>query len=308
MGWNSASCLVVVFALFAPSCTPAADSPHGVTIRGKVETGAHARKALVGAYVAVLGPQGPGGGHWIRYSDGVATESITHDDGTYTFKIQVAGISTSHEGFPYFIAASDDAQTFTMLSEIPRDLIEEGAELTIDINPATTAASQMICPGGAFPPPANTWCYSDPGSASTGNTALVGIIDDALGGTLIAIDTGTPPAWSSFAGSILGDTPTFDAISKNLTGRGITLGSASAATFTTAIAPLPLVHPGKATSSSSSSSSSGGGGGCQLVWDCGTSTQCASVYGAATGHSGEPDAATCASVCKSQGACTCQGC
>lgn len=56
-----------------------------------------------------------------------------------------------------------------------------------------------------------------------------------------------------------------------------------------------------------------GGGGmssgtCKLVWDCGSSSQCATVYGASTGSAAEPDAATCQAVCKSQGACTCQGC
>ena len=311
MGWRIAS-LIVACAVGAPSCTPMDDSPKVVTIRGKVATGAHTHTALVGGYVGVLGPQGPNAGHWIRYgsaaSSGVISDSVTHDDGTYVFKITASAISTTSKGFPFFIAASDKEQTFTMLSEIPADLIEEGAELTIDITPATTAASQMICPGGAFPPPANTWCYSDPNTASSANTELINIIEGALAGTLISIDTGTPPAWSSFASSILSDAPTFDAVSKNLTGRGISLGSASAATFTTAIAELPLVHPGRATGSSSSSSSSSGGGNCRLVWDCGGSSQCATVYGAPTGSANEPDAATCLSVCKSRGACTCQGC
>jgi hypothetical protein len=284
-----------------------------VVIRGKVTTGAHDRTPLVKGYVGVLGPQGPNAGHWIRYSaaasDGLAGESITHDDGTYVFKITAAAITTkSSKGFPFFIAVSDDAQTFTMLSEIPDDLIHEGADIEVDINPATTVASQMICPGGAFPPPANTWCYSDPNTASTANTELIGIVEGALAGTLISIETGSPPAWPAFAGSVLGDPATFDAISKNLTGRGITLGSATAASIPSLIAALPLVHPGRATPGSSSSSSSGGGGGCKLVWDCGASSQCATVYGAKTGSAAEPDAATCASVCESQGACTCQGC
>jgi hypothetical protein len=308
MGWKIASC-VIACALLAPSCTPTDESSKVVTIRGKVTTGAHARTALVRGYVDVLGPQGPNAGHWIGYSDGVSPGSYTHDDGTYVFKIGVRGIKTSTKGFPFFIAVSDEAQTFTMLAEIPADLVAEGAELTLDINPATTAASLMICPGGAFPPPANTWCYSDPNTASTASTELVDIIEDALAGTLISVETGTPPAWSSFVGSIVSDPPTFELIKKNLTARGINLGSADPALFSTEMAALPIVKPGKPTSSSSSSSSSGGGGSCKLVWDCGASTQCASAYGgSATGSASEPDAETCASVCKQQGACTCQGC
>lgn len=64
----------------------------------------------------------------------------------------------------------------------------------------------------------------------------------------------------------------------------------------------------KAGGSSGSSSGSSGGGNCKLVWDCGSSSQCAQVYGAKSGSAAEPDATTCAAVCKAQGACTCQGC
>ena len=65
---------------------------------------------------------------------------------------------------------------------------------------------------------------------------------------------------------------------------------------------------------SGSSGSSGTSSGCKLVWDCGALsspgavTMCTSNYGQKSGSAAEPDKATCDMVCKSQGACTCQGC
>jgi hypothetical protein len=306
MGWKS-SCVVTVGVALACACTSTSTAPPSIVIRGKVATGAHTRVPLSGGYVAVLGPQGPNAGHWIRYasadSSGHPSEAITSADGSYSYTTDVSTVDITTKGFPYFIAVSDEAQTLTMLAEIPADLVADGAVLTIDINPTTTAASQMICPGGAFPPPANAWCYSDPATASTADTGMVDILETALAGTEIALETGSPPSWGSFASGFLNDPPTFGKIKTNLEGRGITLGAATPSSFASSIAALPLIHPHKASTTPPST-----GGSCQLVWNCNSSTQCASVYGAPTGRASQPDAATCASTCKAQGACTCQGC
>jgi hypothetical protein len=189
----------------------------------------------------------------------------------------------------------------------------EGAELTIDINPSTTFASQMICPGGIYPPPANTWCYSDPKTPSVDKTALLGIVDGALGGHLISLEPGAPPHWDTFAAGFLNDPATFTAIKDHLTASGVTFGAATPATIASVIASaaLPRVPaPGGASSGGGTSSggASSGGAACKLVWDCGTSSQCATVYGAAKGSASQPNASTCQSTCKAQGACTCQGC
>lgn len=295
----------IVCAALACSCSDSSTATHTFVIRGKVTTGAHARTPLASGYLGVLGPQGANAGHWIRYSSspgGLPAE--TTSDGSYQYTVEVSTVTTTSKGFPFFVAVSDAAQTLTMLSEIPQDLVVAGAELTIDINPTTTVASLMICPGGAFPPPANTWCHSDPKTASANNTGMTGILDTALAGTLISLETGSPPAWSTFASGFLSDPPTFNAIRDNLTRQGITLEpAATPASILSAIAALPLVHPLTASTDPPTS-----GGGCKLVWDCGASSQCATVYGGKSGNAAEPDAATCASVCKSQGACTCQGC
>lgn len=304
MGWKVASVLLVCGVL---ACEDLSAAPRTLVIRGKVATGAHARTPLAGGYVGVMGPQGPNGGHWIRYgssaTSGLANETTTNSDGSYSYTVTVTTVTSSTKGFPFFIAVSDAAQTLTMLAEIPQDLVVEGAELTIDVNPTTTVASQMICPGGAFPPPANTWCYSDPKTGSAATTGMIGILDTALSGKLTSLETGSPPAWPTFASGFLNDPATFTEIKNNLTGQGITIGTATPATIRSSIAALPLVHLPKASTAPPAS-----GASCKLVWNCGASPQCAAVYGAKTGSAAEPDAATCASVCKSQGACTCQGC
>lgn len=294
---------VVGVALLGACTEP--EPEHTLVVRGRITTGAHAGKPLASAWVGILGPQGPKGGHWIRYvsssASGLANETLSSEDGTYRYETEVLGGTTV--GIPYFIAVSDAEQTFTMLAELPRDLMVEGAEITIDVDPATTAASQLVCPGGVFPPPAGAWCYSDPSRASTRSSELVGILREALAGSASTLETGTPPAWAPFLRGLLADPATLARVEANLVSGGITVGNATPASIAGSVAALPLVHPGKSTSSPAPS-----GSGCRLVWDCGASSQCATVYGAKTGSAAEPDAATCASICKSQGACTCQGC
>jgi hypothetical protein len=307
MGWTVFGLLLVCTGAVL-SCSDVSTTPRTLVVKGTVATGAHTRTNVVGGYVGLLEPQGPNGGQWIRLvfdpSSEMANEATTNADGTYTFTIDMSVFDHPHE-YPLYLAASDRAQTLTMLSEIPRDDAVEGGELTIDINPTTTVAGQMICPGGVSPPPANTWCYSDPKSPSADNAAMIGILDKALTGNLISLETGSPPRWGPFASGFLNDPATFTEIKGNLTSQGIILGTATPASIVSTItsADLPLVHP-----TQSSAPPSSGGGGCKLVWDCGTSSQCASVYGGKTGSAAEPDAATCQSICKSQGACTCQGC
>ena len=277
-------------------------------VRGTVATGARTRTPVAGGYIGVVVPQTNG---WCRWGfgpcGGIRYGGTTEPDGTYVVRIELSLLSQTR-ALPAFIAASDAAGTLTMLSELPPDLCTDGADITIDVNPSTTAASQMICPGGTYPPPANTWCYSDPKTASVSNTGLIGVVDGALGGTLISLEPGAPPNWEQFASGLLNDPSTFDAIKTNLTGRGITLGAATPASIASSIgaARLPIVlAPGAGSSTDSGPPT---GGACKLVWDCKTSTQCAQVYGAKTGSTPQKDAATCNATCKQQGACTCQGC
>jgi len=305
MDWKIVASLMLCGTL---ACEDTSTPPPTFVIHGTVATGAHTRTPLSGGYVGLLMPQGAHGGHWIGMgfdpSTGLASKTTIRADGTYTFTMDSPSFDATHD-FPLFLAASDAAQTFTMLSEIPKDLGVAGADLAIDINPTTTIASEMICPGGVNPPPGNTWCYSDPKTAGANEAAMIGILETALSGDLKDLETGSPPSWSSFASGFLNDPATFTEIKTNLTGQGITFGAATPTSIasTLATAPLPLVKP-------PGSGGGGGpsGGGCRLVWDCGTSSQCASVYGGKTGSLAEPDGPTCASVCKSSGACTCQGC
>jgi hypothetical protein len=283
-----------------------------LVVKGTVATGAHKRVPVSGGYVGLLMPQGPNGGHWIGLgftsASGLSSTTVIQPDGTYRFTVEVAAVEAT-EGYPIFVAASDASQTLTMLAELPKDTGVEGADLTIDINPTTTFASEMICPGGVSPPPVNTWCYSDPKAPSVDDAELVALADGALATNLLQLEPGTPPRWATFAAGFLNDPATFAAIKANLTGHGVAFGAATPASIvaTLAGAALPLVKP-PAPASSSSGGTSSGGGACKLVWNCGASSQCATVYGAKTGSAAQPDAATCQTNCKAQGACTCQGC
>lgn len=282
-------------------------------VRGEVMTGATQRAAVAGGYVRVLMPQATGAGHWIGLdfgpSSGVPNVAVTNSDGSYTFTVDVSDFDSSRS-YPMFLAASDSAQTLTMLAELPQDTAIADARLTIDINPTSTVASEMICPGGAWPPPANSWCYSDPNNASADDTAMQNVIGSALGGSLSSLSTGTPPNWQTFASGFLDDPATYGEIKNILTGQGITFGTATPSSITTSIAALPLAKaPLPGDSNTPPPTPSSGGGSCQLVWDCNNVAGCIADYGADTGTLDEPDLDTCNMVCMASGACYCSsGC
>lgn len=106
-----------------------------------------------------------------------------------------------------------------------------------------------------------------------------------------------------YPGSCCASDPTLAKKFKCLAPTGVCTGTAGNGTGT-----------GGSSGSSGSSSGSSGGSGCRLVWDCGAlmsagaKSMCTSNYGAQSGSAAEPNKATCDMVCKSQGACTCQGC
>lgn len=311
-------CCASIAALVATACVDLVDPQvdddaptNTFIVRGNVTTGAHTRKPLANARVGILEPQGPNGGRWVQLGFGTTTadSTLTNADGSFAFVVDMS-IFTERHTYPLYLAASDSAQTFTMFSELPADLATKGASLTIDINPQTTVAGELICPGGVSPPPQNSWCYSDPNAKpSASNSALITILERALEGPESSLEEGLPPEWSTFAAGFLNDPAMWDEIKNNLIGQGISLGDATPSSIVQMIAsaPLPPVRPPPDDGSSSSGGTSSGGA-CRLVWDCGTSSQCATVYGGKTGSAAEPDLTTCQRICKSQGACTCQGC
>ncbi len=281
-----------------------------LVVRGKVTTGTHTATAVSGGYVRLIMPQGTGGGHWIGLDfgsqSGVPSKAVTNTDGSYTFTVDVTAIA-SITTFPIFLAASDSSQTLTMMAELPADLATDGALLSIDINPVSTAASQMICPGGVYPPPANSWCYSDPNAASTQFSSLETILSNALNSNLSALSPGTPPNWTTFSSGFLNDPSTYTEIKQNLTGAGVTFGTATPSTMISSLASLPLVTKPTPADENSLPSGTGTSGSCMLVWNCGNGASCTSLYGSNTGSVAEPDAATCASNCHDL-ACSCTGC
>jgi hypothetical protein len=262
-----------------------------LVVRGKVMTGAHTRTPVAGGFVRVLMPQGSGGGHWVGLgfasTSGVPNKAVTNSDGSYTFTVDWSGLDDSRK-YPLFLAASDSAQTLTMIAELPKDTAVPKAQLSIDITPTSTVASQMICPGGVYPPPANSWCYSDPNNPAADNTAMMNVIDTALAGNLSSLSTGTPPNWQTFATGFLNDPSTYGQIKNILTGQGITFGSATAATIASNVAALPLVTapvPGDANNPTTSDSGSGSGY-YYANWDCNNISGCVTVMGHNQGSAG----------------------
>ncbi|OFZ21265.1 MAG: hypothetical protein A2X94_07365 [Bdellovibrionales bacterium GWB1_55_8] len=274
-------------------------------------TGAQTRTPVAGGFVRLLMPQGPNGtgrlvGLSFSSTSGVPNKAVTHSDGSYTFTIDESALTPTRE-YPLFLAASDSAQTLTMIAELPKDIAIPQAQLTIDINPTSTLAGQLICPGGVSPPPANTWCYSDPNTPAASSAAMRNLIDTALAGNLSGLSTGTPPDWQTFAGGFLNDPSTYEEIKNVLTGQGITWGSATPTTIKSKIATLPLVTP-PVPADANTPVSDNDDDSCRIVWNCNNVAGCITVYGSNTGSAAEPDLATCNAVCASQGACTCQGC
>ena len=97
---------------------------------------------------------------------------MTDDNGDYTITVNVDVLTS---GGPVYIAATDPTESYPLMATIPGDLIYAGTiELAIDRT--TTAAAVMHCPGGMYPPPRGSYCYSDP-DESTNIESLYAKID-----------------------------------------------------------------------------------------------------------------------------------
>jgi hypothetical protein len=153
-------CLLAI-GLGLAGCSDTVDDPDAsILLRGHVMTGAHpaTRVALAGGYVDLLAPSNKG---WVHLkfatTSGIPNKAVVSSDGWYTFKIDTSFLSyTSY--YPLFLAASDSGGTFTMLAPIPLNGWTAGEQIALDINPTTTAAAQMICPGGVYPASSPAYC------------------------------------------------------------------------------------------------------------------------------------------------------
>ncbi|MGK5083965.1 hypothetical protein WDW37_11750 [Bdellovibrionota bacterium FG-1] len=240
-------------------------------IRGKALSGAHpgTRKPVAGGYVGLVSPEPS---KWMPLSfatqSGVPNKAVTNADGSFTFTVDLSIIVTE---YPIFLAVSDSGQTYTMISEIPVNLAVEDAQLDLNINPTTTVAGQMICPGGVYPPKSNGYCYSDPNNASTTKDAMETSIDSLLAGADVAVETGAPPNWKTFITTLLSDAATFDDLKAILNKAGLTSTDLTASAIESSLISLPIVtepvygiddnDPNPSTPSDSS-----GGGSCSGGW------------------------------------------
>ncbi len=235
--------MLTVFTSALTSCSDVTKVATGKTfvVRGKAETGAHRdnRKPLAGGYVGLVSPEPS---KWMRLSfaekSGVPNKTLTNADGSFTFTVDLSIIVSE---YPIYLAVSDSDQTYTMISEIPVNLATENAQLALDINPTSTVAGEMICPGGIYPPKSNCYCYSDPHHASTTKDAMMTSIDDLLAGEEAATETGTPADWKTFVTTLLGDESTFTELKAIATDSGMDLTNFTTSAIESSLIALPLI-------------------------------------------------------------------
>lgn len=193
-----------------------------LTVRGKVNTGLINPQALAGGRVALISP---GNGNWVRLLFGQNSKLPnivkTGADGSYTYKIQYFWFeSTTYEIF--YVMVTDATGNFTLLAEIPENLVAENADINLDINPQTTAAGLWHCPHGDFSTPSYACpvgvtcqypggapCYQNPND-STDTTALLAAIDAAVDAGHIAEPN--PNNWDDFSTDLLAETDVLDAL------------------------------------------------------------------------------------------------
>ncbi len=188
----------------ALGCSDVTDRGRTLTVRGTVATGARTRTAVAGGYIELLRP----GSTWTQRQFAAESEipnkAVTNTDGTYTFSVSISSLE-DYTDRPWFIAASNAAGTLTMLSMIPINLAETGAELQLDVNPTTTATALLHCPGGVYPPPSGAYCYEDPNGDSSNIQAMNTAIDNSLSGTNVSLQANGTANWASFLTTLLSD-------------------------------------------------------------------------------------------------------
>ncbi|MGK5087089.1 hypothetical protein WDW86_05985 [Bdellovibrionota bacterium FG-2] len=274
MKFVKAVALATLLSLVACSDVTKTATTKTFVIRGKAQKGAHpkTRTPVAGGYVGLVSPEPS---KWMGLSfatnSGVPNKAVTNADGTFTVTVDLTIIVTEH---PIYLGVSDSDQTYTMISEIPENLVAEDAQLELDINPTTTVAGAMICPGGIYPPKSNGYCYSDPNNASTTKDSMVSSIDDLLAGADAFVEPGTPPNWTTFMTTLFSDTATFDELKAIVAAAGLTSASFTASAITTAMIDLPIVtepiygiDDNDPTPSTSSTGDTGGASGtCSGGW------------------------------------------
>ncbi len=311
-----------LFLSILTSCSDVISDPDSsFIVRGKASTSAHASGGVVaGGFVGIIFPSKKGfyTGSFSTTS-GIPNKVVTGDDGGFTYKIDLAAIANG-KYHPIFVGVSDAAQTFTILSQIPFDKVVSGAQLSMDVDPITNAASQLICPGGVYPPPSGTYCYSDPSNTSADSKLMQKVINNSLAGPNLTLEPGAPPDWKAFLTALLNDASAFSQLQAIMNGAGL-----SSVGFTPAAIPGALATASKVTkpivgTDDNVPPTTGGGtptgtgtagSGCVLKWNCGSSAQCAALFGSPTGTYPETSAASCNSFIQtscSGGACQCVGC
>lgn len=208
--------LALLLALMVlTTCTTKVGSARKMTIKGKAVKGIKTKTPVNAGYVGLVAP-GPKKWQQIKFSQGSDVPNIvtTASDGTYTFTVEIEWFEElSFE--PIYLSVSDAEGTYSLLSQVPNDLIVEDGNVTVDASPQTTMAGLWHCPHGVFtepsyacPPgvtcqyPGGAPCYQDPEPSKT-TADFVGAIDTAfIGQNLPDPD---PTNWGDFSDKLLTD-------------------------------------------------------------------------------------------------------
>ena len=145
---------------------------------------------VAGAHVALMAPKSPG---WTLFDLSPSYPSVVTTDsyGNYTFRLPLS-LFNAPTPPPFYIAASDSEMSFTLIAEISIDLIEEDADIDLDVTPVTTVAGLWHCPDGDFNEPhyacpkgticqysGGAPCYHDPND-SRDNGSLIPLIENEI--------------------------------------------------------------------------------------------------------------------------------
>lgn len=275
-----------------------------MTVRGKVTRDLANTQPLVNGRVELVAP---GNGGWTRllFSTNSKLPNIvrTGADGSFVYKIQWVWFeSTTYKVF--YVMVTDAAGTFTLAAQIPTDTIIKNGNLTLDINPQTTAAGLWHCPQGisstpsfACPKtavcqyPGGAPCYFDP-QASLGIANLLTAIDTAIDDGHIAEPD--PKLWSLFSLDLLSESEVLAALNNLLLNLGFWDIDPDAITDQIHDRSLPRIPEPTCTDNNDGSCTTG----------CSVDADCSNFCGTEPFEAGALGAATKGGYCY-QGACKC---
>jgi len=120
------------------------DQPNALT--EAYYSNAYTTVVLNGANVTLCKPT-PDGIQLVSQAPVVTTSSY----GSYSVEVDYSAI-TVESGQPLLVCASNANGTFTLLSMIPSNRVQEGGVVELNVTPETTAVATILCPAASIRP------------------------------------------------------------------------------------------------------------------------------------------------------------